>query len=494
MDGPEVLTPGEMGEADRLAARLIPSSMLMENAGRAVARAIARHVRPCRTVVLCGPGNNGGDGYVVARLLARRGWPVATASLAPPRSGGDAEAAAAAWAGPRLAFGTAAVARAELVVDALFGAGLDRALPPEAARVLAAARRVVAVDVPSGLDGGTGASLGEVRQAALTVTFVRCKPGHLLEPGRSLCGTLVVADIGMPAAALAGVARPAPILRNGPGLWRLRVAAADDHKYARGVVTVCAGATMGGAARLAAHAARRAGAGLVRIAAVEGGDVFRAAAEPGLIVDEGPLEPMLADGKRRVWVCGPGLTLDEAARCLPPLLDAAGGRRVVVDAGALGLAAGDPARLRGAAVLTPHAGEFARVFGEPGRDRLAAARQAAALTGAVVVLKGASTIVAAPDGRCAINDHATPALATAGTGDTLAGIVGAMLAQRQDGAAGGEMPAFEAAAAAVWLHGEAGITAGDGLIAEDLAERLPAALARARALAGAPLDGRGTVG
>ena len=470
MRGLEVLTPAEMGEADRRSAALIPSGTLMENAGRVVARSVAARVRPCRVLVLCGPGNNGGDGYVVARLLARRGWPVAVAALAAPKPGGDAAAAAARWRGPTVAFAAGEAARAELVIDALFGAGVDRALPPEAVAMLAAAPRVIAVDVPSGLDGATGAPIGAVRAAEATVTFVRPKPAHLLAAGRAFCGEVVVGEIGMPPAVLDGLG--VRTFRNAPGLWRVRAAEAGDHKYARGVVCVCGGATMGGAARLAAHAARRAGAGLVRIAALDGAEVFRVACEPGLLVDAGTPEEWLRDERRGVWVCGPGLTPAEAERCLAPLL--ASGRQVVVDAGALALAAGDPARLRGAAVLTPHEGEFGRVFGGPGTDPLAAARRAAAQTGAAVVLKGASTIIAAPDGRAAINDHATPALATAGTGDTLAGIVAAMLASG--------MAPFEAAAAAVWLHGDAGLRAGAGLIAEDLPERLPASLAAARGL------------
>lgn len=510
MLGLEVLTPAEMGEADRRAARLIPSRALMENAGRFVARTVAARMRPCRVLVACGPGNNGGDGYVAARLLARRGWPVAVtrldaapadpeggatrvsapltsrggdvprvrfgAGLSLPAAGSDAAIAASLWRGPVVPFTPAEAARADLVIDALFGAGANRPIPPDAVALLRAARRVIAVDVPSGLDGATGAPFGdvraaEVRAAEATVTFVRPKPAHLLEAGRGFCGEVVVGEIGMPPAVLAGM--DIRTFRNAPGLWRLRDPGAADQKYVRGVVCVCGGATMSGAARLAAHAARRAGAGLVRIGALDGGGLYRAAAEPGLIIDDGTPEEWLRDEKRRVWVCGPGLTAAEAERCLGPLL-AARGRMVVVDAGALTLAAGDPARLRGAAVLTPHEGEFHRVFGGTGADRLAAVRRAAVETGAVVVLKGAATVIASPDGRAAINDHATAALATAGTGDTLAGVVAAMLAA-------GLAP-FEAAAAGVWLHGDAGIRAGDGLIAEDVAEALPAALRAARRL------------
>ncbi len=477
----ELLTPIEMSDVDRLAGRWISLTSLMENAGRAVASVAMRHFSPCRVLVLVGPGNNGGDGYVAARRLASRGWPVAVAALATPRPGGEAAAAAARWRGPTVAFAAEEVARAELVVDAVFGAGLARPLDGNVSDVLAPARRVLAVDVPSGVDGGTGEARGAVRGADVTVTFVRFKPGHLLYPGRGLCGRLVLSDIGMPPGALAGHGRQVSLWRNEPELWPLRTPGASDHKYARGTVSVIAGASMGGAALLAANAARRAGAGLVRIAALWDPAGLQQR-EPGLIIDRGSLASMLADDRRHVWLCGSGLSPEEAAACLPTLFEA--GRSVVADGGALVACAGAPMRLRGSAVLTPHAGEFARVFGPPGPDRLSAARSAARETGAVVVMKSADTIVASPDGRATINAHATSALATAGTGDTLAGIVAALLAQG--------MKPFEAASAAVWLHGEAGIRAGDGLIAEDLAEHLPGALEAARREAVA--DGRSLEG
>ena len=450
-----------MAAADRAAVALgRPVAWLMENAGRAVARAVRARIAPCRTLVLCGPGNNGGDGYVAARHLEAAGWPVAVAPLAPPA--GAAAEAATQWRGPRVPFAAAEAARAGLVIDAVFGAGLTRDLAPEVAAVLAAARLRVAVDVPSGLDGATGQPRGAVAAAVLTVTFFRRKPGHLLLPGRTLCGETLLADIGLPDAALSAAAPHT--FHNGPALWRLPVPAADGNKYRRGHVTVLGGAAMTGAARLAALAARRAGAGMVTIAAAAGGDIYRAG-DPGTIVDDRPLGELLADPRRNAWVCGPGLGLAAARPALPALLGS--GHAVVVDADALTACAGAPERLRGAAVLTPHAGEFARLFGPPGADRLAAARAAAARTGAVVLLKGADTIVAAPDGRAAINDSAPPWLATAGAGDVLAGIIAGMLAQG--------MAPWHAACAGAWLHGRAGVRAGAHLIAEDLAAALPAA-------------------
>jgi hydroxyethylthiazole kinase-like uncharacterized protein yjeF len=476
---PELLTPDEMARADRAAPGFgVPSLVLMENAGRAVARAIRQRLRPARTVVLCGPGNNGGDGYVAARLLAQEGWPVSVAGLAEPRAGADAATMAGRWTGPTVPFTPEEAARADLVVDAVFGAGLSRDLDPAVAAVLAAARRRVAIDVPSGLDGGTGAARGAVSPACFTVTFFRLKPGHLLLPGRELCGEVVLADIGMPAAVLGGIGTRT--FANGPSLWPLPKLGMAGQKYTRGMLTVLAGSQMAGAARLAAMGARRAGAGLLTLVVRGNGDGLRAT-EPGLIISEEPLEALLQDRRRQTWLCGPGLGLDRARAALPVLI--AAGRRILADADALGACAGEPDRLRGVSVITPHGGEFAKLFGPVGDDKLAAARAAAARIGAVVVLKGADTVIAAPDGRAAINHNAPPSLATAGSGDVLAGIIAGLLTQG--------MPAWEAAAAGVWLHGEAARLAdpnsgGAGLIAEDLGEGIAQALGVALVRVAAP--------
>lgn len=461
-----LLTPEEMGRADAAAiAGGISGDALMDAASRAVARAVLRRFRPVRTLVLAGPGNNGGDGYVVARLLEQAGWPVAVAALAPPRGGTDAARAASRWHGPMAPFVPGEAARAGLVVDAVFGAGLARDVDGVVAETLRAARApTVAVDVPSGLDGATGLVRGFAPQAALTVTFFRRKPGHLLMPGRALCGETVCAEIGIPAHVLDAIAPRA--FANAPGLWRLPGAAAGDHKYSRGHVTILGGEAMTGAARLAAGAARRAGAGLVTIAAPDhaSAQVYRQG-DPGVIVAEAPLgaalDALLADRRRLAWVAGPGLAPDAQTRVLLGRL-LGGGRRVVVDAGALMACAGAPEALAGAAVLTPHAGEFARLFG-PIADRIGAARTAAARTGAVVLLKGPDTVVAAPDGTAVINENAPPSLATGGSGDVLAGIIAALIAQ-------GLAP-FEAACAGAWLHGAAA-RPGRSLVAEDLLEGL----------------------
>lgn len=460
-------SPQEMALIDRAASRTVPIAALMENAGGAVARAVRSFTPPCRVLVLCGPGNNGGDGYVAARRLMETGWPVAVAALSPPPPDSDAGRAAARFRGPAAPFTPAEAARADLVIDAVFGAGLSRDIEEPVAAVLRAARRVVAIDMPSGVDGGTGRIRGYAPTAELTVTFFRAKPGHFLLPGRERTGRLVVRDIGIPASILDEVT--VRTWHNAPGLWRLPTLGLDSHKYTRGIVSLCAGAAMPGAARLAATAARRTGAGLVRIAAGDAAPAFRLN-EPGLIVDQQPLSTLLQeDARRRTWICGPGLLPEEVERSFPLLV--AANRQVLADAGAFAWAAGRPDRLVGAAVLTPHAGEFTRVFGAVGDDPLAAARAAARAVGGVVVLKGATSIVAAPDGRAALNTHATPALGTAGSGDTLTGIVAALLA------AG--MPAWDAACGGVWLHGEAGLRAGNWLIAEDLDRYLGDARERA---------------
>jgi hydroxyethylthiazole kinase-like uncharacterized protein yjeF len=464
----ELLTPAEMARADAAAlAAGMPTETLMEAAGSAVARAIRARYRPCRTLVLAGPGNNGGDGYVAARYLEQAGWPVAVAALAPPSPGTAADAAAARWHGPMVAFSAAEVARAGLVVDALFGAGLTRPLAPEIEEILRKVEApLVAVDVPSGLDGATGQVLGHAPQAALTISFFRLKPGHLLLPGRALCGETVLADIGLPEAVLECIAPQCWC--NHPSLWALPSLEVSAHKYTRGHLTILAGASMPGAARLAAAAARRLGAGLVTLHAenLELAAMLRADA-PGQLVSDATLGALLADERRKVWLVGPGLLPHDATRAaIRSLIEA--DKTLVADAGALMAAAEAPDLLRGAAVITPHAGEFARLFGAPGADRLAATRAAAARLGAVVVLKGPDSIIAAPDGRVIINDNAPPSLATAGTGDILAGAIAALLAQG--------MAPFEAAAAGVWLHGAGAASGPPGLIAEDL----PALIAKAR--------------
>lgn len=443
---------------DRAMASALP--MVMERAGMMAARIMCQHFRPRSVLVACGPGNNGGDGYVLARHLADRGWPVHVAALHPPREGSLARMMARRWQGETVAFTPEEAGRADMVVDAVFGAGMNRPLPELVEQFLAAARKIVAIDVPSGLDGATGLCMGRVASCCMTIALIRKRPGHLLSPGRSLCGEVFCADLAIPQEVMADM--EGRVWENGPALWTLPAQAEDDHKYRRGVVSVCGGAEMHGAALFAFEAARHVGAGLVRLTVPSEAALLYRLASPAAIVDTQPLGKALEDERRQVWVCGPGLGLEEAGQALPLLVNA--GRKVVADAGVLTWAAGEPERLKGVSVITPHMGEFARLFGKDDRSRLEAARQAAARLETVVVLKGADTLIVAPDGRVAINVHAAPALAVAGAGDVLSGIIGAFLAAR--------MPAWEAAAAGVWVHGEAGRRAADRkagwIVPEDL--------------------------
>ncbi len=457
-----LLPPAMMAGLDQAAASAgLAVDVLMARAGFAVALLAARLFAPCRTLVLCGPGNNGGDGYVAAERLRARGWPVRVAALAAPRPGTAAARAAAAWHGRILPFTPEQAARADLVIDAVFGAGLNQTLPDLVARTLAAAPRRLAIDVPSGLDGATGLPRGAVGAADHTLTFARYKPGHFLLPGRDLCGALHLADIGLPEPLIA--AASPDVFLNRPGLWSLPTLAPTGHKYDRGHVTVLGGAQLIGAARLAATAARAAGAGLVSIAAAaEAANLYRATCPPGVMVAHDPIDTLLADPRRQVWLCGPGLGAEPAASLLPRLI--AAGKILVADADALTACAHRPDALRGVAVITPHAAEFARVFGPPDPDTLAATRAAARRTGAVTLLKGSATVIAAPDGRAAINASAPATLATAGAGDVLAGIIAGLLAQG--------MAPFCATAAAAWLHGRAAVHAGGHLLAEDIAPHL----------------------
>jgi hydroxyethylthiazole kinase-like uncharacterized protein yjeF len=485
----ELLTTAEMAEADRLAmASGIPGIRLMENAGRAVSDAVTRwNPRGAPSVcVVAGPGNNGGDGFVCARVLAERGYPVCLLLVGDrERLKGDAAEAAARWKGPLEAATPEALAGAEVIVDALFGAGLDRPVTGTALAMIEAMNtsgaHVIAVDLPSGINGSSGAAMGAAVRAGETVTFFRKKPGHLLLPGRLHCGQVTVADIGIPDSVLASIGPK--IFANAPALWadHFPVPQPGGHKYQRGHAVVVSGdLSHTGAARLAARGALRAGAGLVTIATPRDALATNAASNLAVMVRpvNGPdeLAGLLADSRLNAVVLGPGGGVGEPMRAMVRTA-LSGERAVVLDADALTSFAEQPEALysaikaRGAAgtILTPHEGEFARLFNldnqGPGKSsKCDRARQAAERSGAVVLLKGSDTVVAAPHGRTSISENAPPWLATAGSGDVLAGFVAGLLAQG--------MPAFEAASAATWLHGETGNEAGPGLIAEDLPEAL----------------------
>ncbi|MDQ0391147.1 NAD(P)H-hydrate dehydratase [Labrys monachus] len=481
-----LLTPAEMGEADRQTmASGIAGPVLMEAAGRAVAEAVWSRWPKRPVAVLCGPGNNGGDGFVAARHLAAAGWPVRLALLGTRAAlSGDAAHHAALWQGDIEPFVPEFLDGAGVVVDGIFGAGLVRPVEGAAAGMIEAlkARKipVCAIDVPSGLDGGTGEVRGAAAPAEVTVTFFRKKPGHLLFPGRALCGMVILADIGISAAVLRGIAPKT--FENGPALWigGYPWPALEGHKYQRGHALVLGGEDMTGAARLVARGALRAGAGLVTLAAPEPVWPIYAAALTSVIVRRfdgvAEFEALLSDTRKNAIAIGPGAGVTQATRhCAAAAL--ATGRPVVLDADALTAFAQTPDALfeavAGPCVLTPHDGEFARLFGLHG-DKLHRARRAAEVSNAVVVLKGPDTVIAAPDGRAAINANAPPELATGGSGDVLTGFTVGLLAQGLD--------AFHAAAAAVWLHGEAAAAAGPGLIAEDLPDLLPPVLRRLRRL------------
>ena len=476
----EILTTAEMGRADAFAvAHGVPSLVLMENAGRSVADAIVARFKPCPVTVLCGPGNNGGDGFVVARLLDEYGFTVRVAQDSEHK--GDAKEMSLRWKGTRVALTPEALDGARLVVDGLFGAGLSRPLEGAYAQVVEALNDlpVVAIDVSSGLSGDTGQPLGAVVvRAVLTVTFFRKKPGHLLLPGRVLCGETVVADIGIPPEAA-----NTQLHENTPSLWRYPWPRAEGHKYARGHAVVMSGpAHATGAARLAARAALRVGAGLVSLASPPEAVAVNAAHLTAIMIKpfdgaEG-LAKLLSDKRFNAIALGPGLGVGGETR---ELVNVAlkSGAAVLLDADAITSFKDDPEalfnRLHDRCVLTPHDGEFERLF--PGlldesASKVEAARAAAKRAGSVVLLKGGDTVIAGPGGKAAINANAPPTLATAGSGDVLAGLIAGLLAQ--------QMNAFDAACCGAWLHGDAANRFGPGLIAEDLPEMLPKVLAGLR--------------
>lgn len=496
----EILTSAQMRAIERAAIESGQASglALMERAGEGVVAVIERRwpAGERRAVVLCGPGNNGGDGYVVARLLAGRGWRVAVHALAPPRTP-DARTNAERWAGmgALLPVLEPEVLAGAVVVDAMFGTGLTRPVAPPVWGALALAQqagaRLVAVDILSGICADTGRLRAEGAPlnsgAALTVTFQAPKLGHFLLPGAGLSGDLVVVDIGL-ADQLAALGQGESAARTvqavaAPGL---RLDKAGGHKFDHGhALVLCGGVGRGGAGRLAARAALRIGAGLVTLGCPPAALIENAARLDAVMLapvrDDQSLVRLLGDARFRALALGPGLGLGtrEAG-----LVAVALQRRLpsVLDADALSLIARD-ASLRAAVhrdcVLTPHTGEFARLWPDLGRkladgtlSRVDAVMQAAAEIGATVLLKGADTVIAEPDGwpqiHAALRDRAAPWLATAGAGDVLTGLIAGLLARGWPGA--------DAAAAACWLHVECARAIGPGLIAEDLPKALPGVL------------------
>ena len=483
----EILTPDEMAKADRLTIEsgLVDGIGLMRRAGQAVAAVILeRFPEAAGVAVLAGPGNNGGDGYVIGDELRRAGVDVSLWRAEPPRAGTDAAIAAAECTIKLRSLADFMPQAGWLVVDALFGAGLARALDGVYAETIAkldtAGSRGVAVDLPSGVSGLSGEVLGSAPRAEVTVTFFRKKPGHLLQPGRAYCGEIVVADIGIRADVLESIG--STLLENNPRNWLhlLPSPALDTHKYARGHVGVFSGGPSAtGAARLSALAAARAGAGAVTLLSPANALAVNAAHLTSIILKKtesmDDVVEFMGARKPGALVFGPGLgTHTKVGRFALDLIAAAAGLvgAIVLDADGLTVLAANrdefftQARATNAPalVLTPHEGEFRRLFpdlaAKADLSKLDRARQAARMANATVIYKGPDTVIAAPDGRAVINSNGTPLLATAGSGDVLSGICAGLLAQR--------MPPFEAACAAVWMHAEAASGFGPGLIAEDL--------------------------
>jgi hydroxyethylthiazole kinase-like uncharacterized protein yjeF len=479
-----LLTPIEMAAADVAAAASgIDSYGLMEKAGQAVAASALRHYpQALRFVVLCGPGNNGGDGYIAAASLIRAGADTHVVVIGDPgQLAGDARSAWKACPVAPLASSQLQIEPGDVVIDAIFGGGLGRPVSADVEDVIGKVRDagvpVVAVDLPSGLCGRRGEPLGAAFRADRTVTFMARKPGHLLMPGRLLCGDIEVCDIGIPLRILRSAAGTVSV--NHPDAWRHLLPTPDpaSHKYRRGHLGVFSGgASNTGAARLSAGAGLAAGAGLVTLASPAEAMPVNANQLTAVMLREvettAALRDWLAASKLSAFVLGPGFGVGDKA---PDFVLALEGRALVLDADGITSFREERNRLfdlyrtgETHLVLTPHEGEFARLFpelaAEEGQSKVEKAVGAARLSNAIIVYKGADTVIAAPDGRAHINDNAPPWLATAGSGDVLAGIIGALLANG--------MPAFEAAAAAVYLHGEAAIRAGAGMTAETLVAHL----------------------
>lgn len=452
MPGRPILTAAEMRDAE--GRSLLPDADMIERAGLALATAIRRFTGPLRTLVVCGPGNNGADGMVAARHLISAGWDVSVAMVGVCRPGSVAQELRDRWSYPSTDI--AAATPATLIVDALFGTGPTRALDDDlmkhATALWSAARLRVAADLPTGVATDTGALLSDLPAAHLTVAFGALKPAHRLLPAAARCGRIVVADIGVSVAST--LSELSPPLNHIP--------TASSHKYSRGMVAVVGGA-MPGASALAAEAAARAGAGYVLHLKAAGAvdDTPHAIVRQHVAADA--VAERLDDDRIGAVLVGPGLgRSDDARRRLDAALGC--GRPLVVDGDALALLTPQRLARHPGSILTPHEGEFSRLFGPLEGSKVDRARIAAALTGCIVLLKGADSVVAAPDGQAAILADASPWLATAGTGDVLAGIAAARRA-------GGDEP-FAAAAAAAWIHADASRRAGAGLIADDLLSHL----------------------
>jgi hydroxyethylthiazole kinase-like uncharacterized protein yjeF len=484
---PEILSTGDCGCCDIYAQNHgVTGFELMLAAGAAVAERVQSiwSMRP--VVVLCGPGNNGGDGYVCATVLLEAGWPVRVISVEDPSAlSGDAKIAAQQWSGRSDRVGQASVSGAEIIIDALFGAGLTRAVTGPIASLISqvngSSAAVVAIDLPSGVGGDAGLMGEQAVDADVTVTFHRPKTAHYLEPEASLCGDVYLADIGIPTGWNKEI-EPAA-LHNNPGLWlsRLPRRLASTHKHRRGRLIVFSGPmSTTGAARLAAQAGLGIGAGLVTLASPPAALAVNAAASTTVMVarleDQSAACDFLSEKRASASILGPAAGVGTTTRDLVTSATAFDAP-IVIDADGLTSFAGQTADLqtllRSQDVITPHAGEFERLF--PGlmaarANKLEAVKEAAIRTGCVVVLKGADTVIASDGETPVINRHASASLATAGSGDVLAGCIGGLIAQG--------MNSFAACCAAVWIHGDISLSYGPGLMADNLINGIPESLGR----------------
>jgi hydroxyethylthiazole kinase-like uncharacterized protein yjeF len=479
--GPEILSVGEMIRAEQLAIGTgFTSLSLMEKAGNAVAEHIHNQWSPRETLVLCGPGNNGGDGFVTAAALAQRGWPVRVCCLVDSSSlFGDAKEVSATWLGDVSPMGPEMISGAEIIIDAIFGAGLSRPISGVALKTLETANRsgkpIVAVDLPSGIDGDTGELMGFAASCHSTVTFFRPKRGHLLMPARRYIGETIVKDIGIPEEVLEEISPKTFV--NQPEYWEFEIPWPNlsTHKFARGHLVVVGSDKMTGATRLAARAAMRIGAGLVTVLSPPSAVPIYSLDDPVLIVqplrEDFNLSRDIDDKRKNTALIGPGATIGEPTKFMLGQFMAEN-VTTVIDGGALSSFEDKPDELfemtRGnKAVMTPHEGEFSRLFNFKG-DKITQAAKAAVLSGVVVLLKGADSVIASPDGRICLNNNGPSWLATAGSGDVLAGAIAGLIAMG--------LPEFEATCVAVWVHGAAGSEFGPGLIASDLPELFPKVL------------------
>ncbi len=478
-----ILSAEEMRRAETSAMDAgVPSFALMQNAGRRAAQIICNYYEPCRVHVLCGAGNNGGDGFITAHYLLQRGFDARVfLAVAPSVLKDDAARAASLWSGKIYPL-NGDHQPAELIVDALFGTGFSRPLEGIAAKlaesVLAISAPVIALDLPSGIRCDDGQKSGAAFRAERTIAFGALKRGHVLMPGRLHCGIIDVAHIGIDDAIIKNLAPQCRL--NEPSLWleALPTLMPETHKYQRGHATICAGDPQkGGAAKLAALAALRIGAGLVTINAPQNWINVHAANLMSVMCEEGDAAVKLKDPRRTASLIGPGYGFAAEITRKHTLALLATGGHIILDADALTafetapdtLFAAIKSKSSGVAVLTPHDGEYQRLFPDlKDSSKIIRAQQAAQRSGVIIVLKGADTIIAAPDGTTAININAPAWLATAGTGDVLAGMITGALAQK--GAP------FETICAACFLHGRLGQRAGRGLIAEDLPDLIPETL------------------